>query len=99
MIKFTMKHPMAAILKVYFRDKEILDTLAKLELENERVELMVLKIFYDMGIYEINSTDQFTLFKKATKNFIENSPEIKGLDQKIKHESALRKAKMTRRES
>lgn len=98
MHKFNMAHPLEAVMKIYFRDKEVLDRLAKLDIEVEIVEKIILRIFYDMGIYEVRPGRQFEQFRQATLNFITTAPDIRAIDAKLKHQAAVRKAKMTRRE-
>ncbi len=52
-----------------------------------------------MGIYEVINTKQFEFFDNATLIFLQKAPEINKMDQKLKQEAAIRKAKQARRES
>ena len=99
MIRQAMKHPLPAVMRIYLQDRELMQVVSGLDLEADVIEKILVKIFYDMGIYEVINTKQFEFFRNATLIFLQKAPEINKMDQKLKQEAAIRKAKQARRES
>ena len=93
MIKYSSPHPLAALLKIYFKDKAIIDIMSHFEIENSTIEKVVLRTLNEMGIYQVNPGVQHDLIRQAVADIIRNSKEIYQLDQKARNEINQRKAK------
>ncbi len=99
MYKFLQPHPISAFLKIAFREKDVLDVVAKLELENELIEKIILNIFYDLGIYNVYPGEHHDIVHNAIITFLKTAPEIRIQERIMKHQANLRKAKQARKGS
>lgn len=94
---YTAKHPIHACIRQIFDSREVQSELSKLDIAPEQVEKIVLGIFEDMGLYEVQPGDHILFLQKLVMEWLKTAPEIVMLDRKLKIEAAKRRERDRRR--
>ncbi len=97
MFYYTARHPIQACIRQIFDSREVLTELSKLDIAPERVERIVMAIFEDMGLYEVQPGDHIYFLQRLVLEWLRTAPEIVNLDHRLKHDAAKRRERDRRR--